>query len=127
MAGQVFGTISAAGLDKAVAIDLDIGVQGLLVELSGNYAGAALIFERLLLGGSWRGVAGVTRDNVYTALLPPFAQSPLPLPDSGSRVFRFQVPGSDGFRVWATSLSGGTINVTFTPGGWPPPLPSYAL
>ncbi len=128
MTAPVSGTISAAGVGNAVQINyLDSLSAGLLVEVSGNYQGVLLVFEELLKGSGWFGQFNVARDNLFGNLLAPGAVSPLVLPDSGNRAFRFQIPAREAFRVWATSISGGALNVVLTPGPWPMPLPKYAL
>lgn len=111
MSAPFSGSIAAAGVAAAVVNNLSTQDLEMLLEVSGNYQGATLVFEALPVGGSvWFPVAGVQKDTLSTAIgtqAAPYAASP----DGVAIAFRFDLSGCSAFRVWAAALTAGPIAV----------------
>lgn len=120
------GSIPAAGVANAVVNNLAVQDAQLLLEISGAYKGAQLVFEALPIGGTvWMPVGGVQQDTLSVitgSQNAPYVVSP----DGVTLGFKFDVTGCSALRVWASSLTQGPIAVQETSGSFFAAAPSGA-
>lgn len=102
----------------AVVYSVPPGDAQLLLEISGAYTGASLVFEGLPIGGSvYLPLGGVQQDSL--SVVSGTKAAPLAIsPDGSALGFKFDVSGLSSFRVWASALGAGPVNVTETSGSF---------
>jgi hypothetical protein len=114
------GSIAAAGVANAVTYTLTAPDSSLLLEISGAYVGASLVFEAQPRGSStWAPVAGtgVLLGDAASALASGTAALPFPVvPDGATLAFRFDLSQAQAFRVWAQALASGPVAVNIAAG-----------
>lgn len=120
------GSIPAAGVANAVVNNLSVQDAQLLLEISGSYKGAQLVFEALPIGGSqWMPVGGVQRDTL--SVVTGTQAAPLVISPDGITVgWNFDVTGCSALRVWAFALGTGPIAVQESSGSFFAAAPSGA-
>lgn len=129
MSSPLVGNITASGIAGAVAFPMDTSDTMALLEISGAYTGAQLVFEALPRASSkWLPISGYSQDQQAYQLGTP--GSPISVVDGSTLGWKFDGSLYSSFRVWAAALTTGPVVVNWSSGsfyGSPPGGPAGGL
>jgi hypothetical protein len=119
MSKPLAGSIAAAGVANALIFPLgDASTTLALLEISGQYASAQLVFEGLPIGSqNWFPIAGVQQDT--QAVVNGYATNPyIVTPDGATLGFKFDTSLLNSIRVWCAALNTGPLNAVWNSGSF---------